>query len=249
MDKEWTLETLHFLQPPVLGSESPFLKIVPTKHPEPTYDEGSSDPAVEDHIQELGADGVPPNHHYPFILNLGLLRVQLGSISSQNTNITGNATALTGTMKNNKLCISCCREISRESWPETGFAINIRDEYRRIVEQCFRLNNLPKPLFESGLDAAGRRLALRDHVVGPLFELFRAMKGDETPVLQAGSKEDKVLKTDRYAPIFVHGNQANTAAVIEHPIGSIVLLDPGCMNMFPPDLQTLKTGRDQELPL
>jgi hypothetical protein len=204
MNVEWSLETIQLLQTKNLESKAPFLKIRSAESEDSTYRE---------HESEGTSSGVPHLHPYPYILNLGLLLVQLGSITLDRTTITANATHLTGTKKNNELCISCCTEISADSaWPTIELPAKDKPRYRRIVEECLPTQSeVPKPLFKEHLDAVGRRLALKDYVVRPLFELFqdmadpdetafqplKAAQSNEPPVLQAEDGANKAPKTQR----------------------------------------------------
>lgn len=248
MNVEWSLETIQLLQTSSPESEAPFLKIRSAE---------SEDSTHRKHESEGTSGGVPHLHRYPYILNLGLLLVQLGSITPDRTNITANATHLTGTKKNNDLCISCCTEISTDSaWPTIEFPAKDKRRYRRIVEECLPTpSEVPKPLFEEHLDAVGRRLALKDYVVRPLFELFQDMadpdktafqppkvaQSNEPPVLQA---EDGAKKAQRCEIDSVLDVQANAFVVIWHWIGSTTLPTPGCMVM---SLPKSKASKDQRL--
>lgn len=251
MNVEWSLETIQLLQTGSLDSGAPFLKIRCAESEVSTYREDES---------EGTSSGVPHLHAYPYILNLGLLLVQLGSINPDRTSITANATNSTGPKKNNDLCVSCCTEISADSaWPTIKLPTRDKSRYRRIVEECLPIQSkVPRALFKEHLDAAGRRLALKDYVVRPLFELFQDMadpdktafqppkvaRSDKLPVLQGEAGANKAPKTQRCEIVSVLDSQTNVIVVIWHGIGSTTLPSPGCMIM---SLPKSKTSKDQRL--
>jgi hypothetical protein len=247
MNVEWSLETIQLLRTSSLDSGAPFLKIRTVDYDELTYRE---------HESERPSNGPPYLHPYPYILNLGLLLVQLGSITPNKTTITEDAARLTGVKKYNNLCISCCNEICRDTeWPTIKLPVKNKSRYRRIVEECLLTPSaIPKPLFEEHLDAVGRRLALKDYVVRPLFELLQDMadpnetilqlQSNEPPVLQAEDSANKAPKTQRCEIDLVLDLRANTFVVNWHGIGLTTLPTPGCMVMSVPKS---KTSKDQRL--
>jgi hypothetical protein len=160
MDVEWTLDTLQLLKTSSPDSEAPFLSIKSAR----------SDQTGRE--RELERTFV---HRYPYIFNLGLLLVQLGSISPGQMDFTADSRHLTGTKKINRLCISCCTEIRNQTWPAIGLPAEVQTRYRRIVEQCLPTGTGPKPLFDQYLDSGGRKSALRECVVLPLLELIQDM--------------------------------------------------------------------------
>jgi hypothetical protein len=168
MDVEWTLDTLQLLKTSSPDSEAPFLSIKSAR----------SDQTGRE--RELERTFV---HRYPYIFNLGLLLVQLGSISPGQMDFTADARHLTGTKKSNRLCISCCTEIRNQTWPAIGLPAEVQTRYRRIVEQCLPTGTGPKPLFDQHLDAGGRKSALRECVVLPLLELIQDMTDPEDTLL------------------------------------------------------------------
>jgi hypothetical protein len=168
MDVEWTLNSLQLLQTDSPDSEVPFLSI------------RSARPDQTGRECELERSFL---HRYPYIFNLGLLLVQLGSINRGQPDFTEVSEKLTGIQKSNQLCISCCNEIRNQTWPAIGLPTKVQTRYRRIVEQCLPISRDSKPLFDEHLDAAGRKSALRECVVLPLLELIQDMTDPEDTLL------------------------------------------------------------------
>ena len=204
MRAEWSLETIQLLQTRSLESEAPFLKIKPADSRDATYCE----------YEPGGGLLEPPRSHpYPYILNLALLLVQLGSITRDKPSITEDATQMTNAQKNSEIFSACFNQLfGDEEWPTIQLSANFKPRYRRIVEECLPIQSkVPKPLFEEHLDATGRRLALKDYVVGPLFDLFQDMEGpnhmarqrqnerqpDNSSVLQGVDGIEQPVKTPR----------------------------------------------------
>ncbi|KAF2496437.1 subtilisin-like protein [Lophium mytilinum] len=193
MNVEWSLETIQLLQKTSSpDSEAPFLKIQSAE---------SEDSTNHEHEPIEISSGAPYLHPFPYIFNLGLLLVQLGSITSDKPSITGNATHLTGALKSNGLYVSCCEISADIAWPTIELPAKAKPRYRRIVEECIPTQpEVPRPLFEKHLDAVGRRLALKNHVVRPLFELFQDMAdpGERAfePPKMSRSNEPSVLQTE-----------------------------------------------------
>jgi hypothetical protein len=196
MDVEWTLDTLLLLQTNSPDSKAPFLSI------------RSAGSDQTGHERELGQKFV---HRYPYIFNLGLLLVQLGSINHGKMDFTADARHLTGTKKSNRLCTSCCTEIRSQTWPTIGLPSEVQTRYRRIVEQCLPTGTSPKPLFDQYLDAGGRKSALKECVVLPLLELIQDMTDPEdtlwplemlrphnAPGFQSGIDPSQGLKSERF---------------------------------------------------
>lgn len=107
MNVEWSLETMHLLQTESHESQAPFLKINSVKSEDSKHDEH----------EVVGTDGIPHIHHHPYILNLGLILVQLGSVTSDRTSFAASTAHLTGTIRNNDLYVSCCTAIAGPEWP------------------------------------------------------------------------------------------------------------------------------------
>ncbi|OQU98196.1 Fungal specific transcription factor domain-containing protein [Cladophialophora immunda] len=200
MNVEWSVETIQLLQTSNPESETPFLKIKST----------TSDGLMKRKLESQNtSEGIPQLHRYPYILNLGLLLVQLGSITPETTIFAEMTTNSTGA-ENNDICVSCCTKISEDNvWPTIEIPAKHKLRYRHIVEECLPTpSEIPKALFDVQLDAAGRRAALRDYVVRPLFELFQDMSNPDTkefqpprvtlshrlPVLQAEDVANKASK-------------------------------------------------------
>jgi len=233
MSVEWSLETIQLLRTSIFESksesksksesesepEAPFLKINSID---------SENLECPKHELEVMSCGIPQIHPYPYILNLGMLLVQLGSASFDKKPVIENATSSTGAGRN-RLCTSLYLELSaKDKWPALELPPKDKDRYRRIVEECFRTQtNVPKPLFQKDLDAVQRRSALKKHVVDPLFELFQDMADPDETVfqppmvarrnkhhgLQTNDGANKELKTKRCAIDTFIDFQANVCAV------------------------------------
>ena len=231
MKKTWSAETIQLLRTSSVESEAPFLRIDSLEPKQAEYNE---------YEPGLGADGIPHAHPYPYIFNLGQLLVQLGSIPSTTTTITANAANTTITKKYNNLCVLCCTAVVDNAWPpiESVSPAKVRSEYRRIVGECFP-TSLPKTLFDKNLDAAGRRLALKDRVVRPLFNLYQDMvsreetesglqgrtHADEPSVLQNNTA---VAKSKRCAASSCWDYPANPFSATWHQLGWSVSSAPIC---------------------
>ncbi|KIW21359.1 hypothetical protein PV08_01939 [Exophiala spinifera] len=176
MKVEWNLETIQLLRTKNAESDAPYLNVKILEE----------ELTQHDHNPKGASGKIPALHPWPSILNLGLLLVQLGSVTSEKTDLITIPGRLTEIKKNNYICISCCKEISADdSWPTIDIPGRDRLRYRRIVEECFPTHSaIPKALFKDGLDAEGSRLALKENIVRPLFELLQDMMDpDETPFL------------------------------------------------------------------
>jgi hypothetical protein len=166
MNAEWSLETIQLLKTSSVDSQAPFLRVTTDttkawEQNENEYTEGSND--------------VPFLHPYSYILNLGLLLVQIGSITPAMNTVAAVPAEWSDAQKSNAICISCCTEVSSNSaWPAIDLPEKHKARYRRIVEECLPIDS-DRPLFQEKLDAIGRRSALENHVVRPLFDLFEEM--------------------------------------------------------------------------
>ena len=168
---EWSLETIQLLQTSNRDSEAPFLEVRSTGPEDWMYRNKESVGTPMD-VQHL--------HPFPYILNLGLLLVQLGSITPEKKTITADSTHSTSAQRNNDLYVSCCLELIDSAWPAIKIPNEHKSRYRRIVEECLPTQSeVPKPLFGEHLDAVGRRLALKEYVVRPLFELLQDRRSVE----------------------------------------------------------------------
>jgi hypothetical protein len=223
MNVEWSPDTIQLLATKSLDSKAPFLWVKPAELRGGTFREHESG--------EMSGDSTHL-HPYPYIFNLGLLLFQLGSTDCEETDKIANDTDSTNVQKNNDLCIFCCEEIlSNTEWPPIALPVEHKTRFRRIVEQCLpTVSPLPKVLFKDDLDVSGRRLALKDYVVGPLLELYQDMadveetkiwsqgvnQTDEPAVLQAGTGDPRMLKTERCEMRSNRDSQANTVAATLH---------------------------------
>jgi hypothetical protein len=205
MNAEWSLETIQLLKTSSVDSQAPFLRVTTdtTKAWEQNENEYTG-----------GSNGVPFLHRYSYVLNLGLLLVQIGSATSTMDTVAAVPADSSDAEKSNAICISCCTEVSSNSaWPAIDLPEKHKARYRRIVEECLPID-LDRPLFQEKLDATGRRSALENHVVRPLFDLFQEMACLDDMVSQTPKScrstehhglqtdgADKELKTDKYVSI------------------------------------------------
>ena len=171
MRKTWSLDTIQLLQTESVDSEAPFLKI---------NREESASAVFNEHEPGHGLDGIPYAHRYPYIFNLGLLLVQIGSLTSTKQDIVAKVAINTVTKEYNDLCVACCRSLIDKSWPpiESVAQANVQSEYRRIAGECFPIL-LPKDLFKTGVEAKERKSALKNRVVRPLYKLYQDMARTE----------------------------------------------------------------------
>ena len=205
MKLEWTLTTLQLLPRPrrrhtdELDLDPPFLSIRKRVITHSTSSEGKT---------EILPDEAHRVHPHPYIMNLGLLLVQIGSADSDRKSIMKNIRREPGTQRDNGLCADCCALILSDTWPSIDLPEKTQLRYKRVVEKCLPTESA---IWRDCHDAVKRREALRDRVVRPLFELFQETKDPDyvttpaqsqpsssiAPVLRTDGENQPLLKTSR----------------------------------------------------
>jgi hypothetical protein len=138
-------------------------------------------------------------HPYPYILNLGLLLVLLGTKD-------GSPSKPLNTLNSEyTFCKSQLKD--KENWPHFDASGQVKEGYRRAVQYC-----IPESKKGICIDLAGRRQMLLDKVARPLFNLLQDM---EDPIEGPSAERSVSVLT-----------QHQIRPVTDEDIGLKVLRDP-----------------------
>lgn len=214
MDLEWNLDTIQLLRTKSLESNAPFLRI-----------QSSTNDATGHLTYQFKEMRREPGyvHRYPYILNLGLLLIQLGSKVSDAQSVLTHFNGSLGIIESNKLYVDCCWTVEDAEWPTAQHSTKVKSTLRAVIEECLPLNGKIPVLLDAHLDAEGRRSILKERVVRPLFRLLQEMS-DTDDVLYKQQKpsqeearavlqsEPVTVKSEGYVPNLCSNFSTHTIA-------------------------------------